>query len=156
MTMATWINVLCRAAEPVTYAELADVMNNMGGLDEAAELSPPANGPDSGDWGLVSVRYAPTKRPVIVHQKVTREEMEPSFEDLREKIEDLPAEHRATLEAWMAATQRLFIFEVQGDPPDDVWEMLAVTQSFLARERDGIVVADEAVYNAALERMFDL
>ena len=36
---------------------------------------------------------------------------------------------------------------------DDVWEMLDVLQAYLARELDGLVVTDDGVYDAGLQKI---
>ncbi len=75
-----------------------------------------------------------------------------ALSDTREQLEEVPD---STVTRYVAtrleATKQMIVFEVPDDPPEDVWLMLAQAQAFLARERDGIVVAEDGVYNAELD-----
>lgn len=60
--------MVCRQAEPVTYAQLHDVMGNMGWLDKPARFDPPvteANGSDP-EWRSFEVRWDASERPISV------------------------------------------------------------------------------------------
>jgi hypothetical protein len=90
-----------------------------------------------------AVKYQPDKRPIDV-QRWT--------DEMTATLDEIVEEHTLDeeLTARLRQSRQAFVFEVPGDPPEDVWDMLAATEAFLARERDGIVVADEGIYDAEL------
>jgi hypothetical protein len=153
--MATTIYVLCRSEKPITYAELEDVMGHMGWLDQPAKFDPPLderNGTDP-SWRSFRVEYRSDQRPIVIRHSITKEEMEPAFSDIREKLEDVEPAAAAPIAAWLDATKRMVELEIPGDPPQDVWEMLDAAETFLARERDGIIVSDEGVFDGELNQI---
>jgi hypothetical protein len=157
--MAIWINVLCRCADPVTYSELEDVMGHMGWLDRPAEFDPPLdekNGTDP-NWGSFRVKYASDKRPIVVHHFIKQEEMEPTLSDIRDKLEDFDdSEQKQEIVRRAKETRQMFQFEIPGDLPQDVWEMCDQAEAFLARERDGIIVSDEGVFDGEMKQLLRL
>ena len=155
--MPNFIHVLCRSPEPVTYAELGDFMANMGFLDEDATFEPPLDGPAAKrhEWGMMSMRYRPDKRPIQVQHWITQEEIQPTVAEIMERMEDndLSDDHQDIVERLKEAKQG-FEFELDAELPDDVWEMLDATEAWLCRERDGIILAHEGVFDAKLNQIF--
>jgi hypothetical protein len=45
------------------------------------------------------------------------------------------------------------VFEIPDDLPEDVWEMCDQAEAFLARERDGIIIADEGVIDGEMNQL---
>jgi hypothetical protein len=155
--MATRIHVACRSSSAVTDAELADYMAHMGFLDEPPTIAPTLAQMGAGDpqWRSFELGYLPDKRPIVVRHHVTRDAMAPAFEDLRERLEDVAEAQARTIGERLDHTAQLFVFEVPDDLPQDVWEMLDATEAFLARERDGIVIAEEGVFDAELNQLVE-
>jgi len=154
--MAIWINVLCSSDEPVTYAELEDVMGHMGWLDKPAVFDPPLDEKNRTDphWGSFRVKYAPDKRPIVVHHYITREEMEPTLSDIRDKLEEVDdSEAKREVVKRLDETRQMLQFEIPDDLPQDVWEMCDAAEAFLARERDGLIVSDEGVFDGEMNQL---
>lgn len=153
--MATRIYVLCRSEEPVTYGELERVMGRMGWLAQPAKFDPPRDDRNANcsDWGSFRVDYRADMRPIIVRQLTTDAEMNPALTDIREKLEEVELSAAARISTLLDKTKRMFVFEIAGDPPEDVWEMLDAGETHLARERDGIIVSDEGVFDGELDQL---
>lgn len=154
--MAIWIHVACRSEHVVTYGELEEVMGHMGWLDQPARFDPLPDASNTNDpnWGSFRVYYRPDKRPIVVHRQITSEEMEPAVADIRERLETLDdSAVKRDIEARLAATKQMFVFEIPDDLPEDVWEMCDQAEAFLARERDGIIIADEGVFDGEMNQL---
>lgn len=154
--MAIRISVLCRSNEPVSYGELENVMGHFGWLDNPAVFTPTPDETTKArtDWGMFSVRYSSTKRPIVVHQFVTTDDMAPTIEDLNELLEDADdSETKADVKTRLLDVKRMFEFEIPSEPPDDVWDMLDAAETHLARERDGIIFAEEGVFDGNMKQL---
>jgi hypothetical protein len=154
--MATRIYVLCRSDAPFTYGELEDYINHWGWLDSPARFEPLLNEQSAKDtsWSSFEVYYHPDQRAIRISRRTTSDEMEPVLSDIDEQLEDVDdSDRKRDIEARIKQTRQLFTFEVPGDPPEDVWEMLSATEALIARERDGIIFADEGVYDAEMNQL---
>ena len=149
--------MFCRDKRPVRRAELEDFMGHWGWLDEPARFEPPLDesvGADS-EWGYFELWYRDGKRPIQVRHWITRDEIQPTIDELKEEFKDALSDHPEVAKH-LSETRQAFVFEMGADLPEDVWEMLDVTEAFLARERDGIVVAWEGIYDAQLKLLLAL
>jgi hypothetical protein len=154
--MATAIYVLCRSEEPITYGELEEVMGHMGWLERPARFDPPPDDKNRNDaaWDSFEVEYDPKKRPVIVRHCVTDEEMKPHLNDVRDLFDGADeSEQLKELRARVDETKQLVLFEIPGDPPQDVWMMCDQGEAFVARERDGMIVSDEGVWDGEMNQL---
>lgn len=147
--MANPIYVCCRSSAPVTYGELEDFMGHMGFLDEDARFEPPLDDGNRNDaaWRGFKVHVHGAKQPIAVRHWTTRDQFGPTLDELREEIED------KTIASHLGATQQVIVFDLPAELPQDAWEMLDATEAHLAQRLDGIVVADDGVYDAKLERL---
>ena len=151
--MANVIYIYCRLDRPVTYRQLEDHMGHMGFLDEPAVFHPPLDSVDADDpkWDSFTCTYRPGKRPIVVRHWITPEEIEPTLQELRDVLERQQSPNMLRVAAHLAHTRQVFVFEMPDDLPEDVWEMLDATEVFLARECDGLVAADEGIYDTELQ-----
>jgi hypothetical protein len=150
--VANVIYICCRSDRAITYRRLEDHMGHMGFLDEPAVFEPPLDSvdPDDPQWDSFTCTYRAGKRPIVVRHWIAPEEIQPTMNELLERMEGQSA-NRERVAAHLADTRQAFVFEMGYDLPQDVWEMLDVTEIFLARECDGLIVADEGVYDANLK-----
>jgi hypothetical protein len=155
--MANLIYVCCRSERPITYGELEDYMGHWGWLDEPATFEPPLDQVDPANpaWAAFTLTFRPGRRPIDVRHFFTPEEIRPVLDEIIEQMddEDLVDDHAAVV-THLRETKQVVMFELPAELPPDVWEMLDATEANLAREWDGIVVADEGVYDAALAQIF--
>ena len=152
--MANWIYVCCRAGSPLTYAQLEDIMGHMGFLDHPAVFEPPIDEHNSADpkWSSFIVRCDPKKRPIVVRHLTSDAELAPLLEDLRDMVSEAGPDTRSgEVLRRLEDLSQAYTFELPDDLPEDVWEMLDVTECFIARERDGIVIAEDGAYDANLK-----
>jgi hypothetical protein len=154
--MANWIYVLCRDERLVTRGVLEDFMGHWGWLDEPATFTPALDREETSNpaWGYFELEYRPRKRPVQVHNWRTPDALQPTLDDILDA-------HAHSLSAYpddqapdRCSTGVRFRVGV-GTAPGRLG-MLDVTEAFLARERDGIVVADEGIYDADLRLLLKL
>jgi hypothetical protein len=152
--MANWIYVCCRSTASLSYAQLEDLMGHMGFLDHPAVFEPPIDERNRVDpeWSSFTVRYDPKKRRIVVRHLTSDAELAPILEDLRDMISGAePDARRGEVVERLDSLAQAYTFELPDDLPDDVWEMLDMTESFIARERDGIVIAEDGAYDANLK-----
>jgi hypothetical protein len=152
--MANSIYILCCSSAPLTYGEIEDYMGHMGFLDEPATFVPPVDASNRGDaqWASFELWFHPDRRPIQVSHWMTRDELEPTLEELREQIaDDAPEDVAGVLLERLDRVHQAVAFEFGLDPPRDVWEMLDATEAYLASTYDGIIVASEGIYDAQLK-----
>jgi len=71
-----------------------------------------------------------------------------------EKVEDADeSSSKREVLLSLGSARQIFVFEIPGNPRQDVWDMLDQAEAFLARERDGIIVADEGVFDGAMKQI---
>jgi len=152
--MAITIYVLCSSDAPMTHGEVEDYMGHMGFLDEPATFRPPVDEHNRGDanWSSFELWYRADQRPIQVSHWITVDELEPTLSELRDEIADeAPTSVLETLLPRLARIRQAVVFELGGDPPRDVWEMVDATETFIAGKYDGVIVAGEGVYDQQLK-----
>jgi hypothetical protein len=151
--MANSVYVFCRSEHTMAYRQLEDHMGHMGFLDEPAVFDPPLDKVNADDpqWDSFTCTYRRDKRPIIVRHWITPEEIDPTRQELRERLAAEPSTETARrVDTHLEETRRVFVFEMPDDVPQDVWEMLDATEVFLARNCDGVIVASNGVFDAEL------
>src|SRR5215510_7919926 len=115
--MATLIYVVCRSAEPVTYAQLKDVMGHMGWLDEPATFDPPLDQTTGTDphWRSFSVTWDPKKRPIRVKHVWENARLAISVTYIREKVDNADIAVTPELNDLLDLARQIFVFEIPED-----------------------------------------
>src|SRR5262245_31416730 len=120
--MATLIYVVCRSAEPVTYAQLEDVMGHMGWLDEPATFDPPLDQTTGADphWRSFRVTWDPNQRPIDVSRAFESARLATAVAYIREKLDDADLPVTPELDDLLDSAKQIFVFEIPGDLRQDV------------------------------------
>jgi len=148
--VAIWIHVLCRARRDLTAAELQDYIVGSELLDDPAVFSPAPNSIEARDpsWSAFAMKYARELSPIEVRHWTSDDLIRPMLDEIIGRL--TPPERHRELIARLAETRQAVVFILPNDPPVDVWDALDAAEAWLAREWDGLVVAEEGVYDADL------
>jgi hypothetical protein len=151
--LANHIYVICRSADVIPMSELQNHIATLGLLDERPRFDPSAMSAEAGnaDWSVFQIVYREGKRPIHVF-RLTGNELKPAIEDAMEFFSENcePDDHRDVAERIRTCRQMIH-FELGLEVPDDVWEMLDATESYIASSLDGIVFASDGFYDSDLQ-----
>lgn len=152
--MANHIYIFCRSTDVIPMKELGTYIATIGLLDETPSFDPPLDSPDAQDpkWTYLKVVYNPDERPIQIHRSFEPEDMAPAIEDALTMLSDNDAseEHPELIEH-IRSCRQIFHFELGLELPDDCWEMLDATESYIATALDGVVFASDGFYEKDLE-----
>lgn len=153
--MSYFITIFCRAATPLTTAEVIQFVTEGVYFVPASTFEYPR---DNEHLTWLTIHYQPRKRPVQIQRDV-----DPIFvhQQIEEVITfDLPPANAEVnnIVAHLHATQQTIGIEL--DPVgilEDAWLMLDGLKAFLAGNLDGIIYApDDGFFDAQLQRLLDL
>jgi hypothetical protein len=148
--VAIWIHILCRARREITAAEIQEYVDGTELLDSPATFIPSRDSVDARDptWSHFAMKYAAEHRPIEVRHWSNADQIRPTVEEIVGRLS--PRDRYRELIARLGETHRAIVFVLPDDPPIDVWDALDAAEAWLAREWDGLVVAEEGIYDADL------
>lgn len=152
--MGTNIQVICRSANPLTRNQITAWLDEVAILDRPPAFDPPLGDPagDIPDWDYLEIVYRPKKRPILIHRYAEHGRVGEMAGEVVERmeIEGLDDDHPELVERLKAARQ-VFFFEMGSSLPTDIWEMVDLAEAFIAEQLDGLVAADEGIYDHELQ-----
>lgn len=150
--MSESVLVLCQDTKPITCQEIIDFINDGCYFDEDVRLMNVTN-------KSVVIEYCVGVRPIIIHFFSELDTIDEMKEETRELVNDRMKNDR--LDDWMRKNilsivdrcQEIFLveFAVSTELSEECWDAMASVEAFIAREKQGIIIADEGVYNEKLE-----
>jgi hypothetical protein len=154
--MTNTVLILCENSNSTIIEKIMEFIEDGCYFDEELKFSFPDNGK------CLHIEYALNHRPIIFELiddvKIVDEIKEETIANIIEVTEEKFIERRK-IDLILSAIKRAssaFYFEFYYvDMNEDCWEMMACVESFLARENNGIIFADEGVYNSSLELFLD-
>ncbi len=153
--MSQFTNILCKSGDAPTRAVLADFAEESWYDDEPLSFVPEPNaaGMDDRNWTVLEIRLPGRDKPLVLHRDTAAD---PVTELIREAIAELgdglTAELRASLEE---ARQAIGIEFFPDTLDEDAWELIDTITAHLARELDGLVLAEDGLYDQGLEKLLD-
>lgn len=157
--MALVIHVFCQDRRPVSAAEIAGFISEGCYFARPAEIGrvPLSAGQDDDlAWSEMLIVYAAGRRPVVLQREGRMEEL---AREAAEAIGELETGNamasRRRLLSDLEQARQLFAIELDDrNLTEDCWEMVDGLQSWIARERKGVIyVAGEGLYDADLQRV---
>lgn len=143
--MSQYLHVFAASAEEFPAGELADVAASSWYGDGELGISEDAEG---GAWLLIDVPGA--ARPVTVLRDTDEDAVSAAVDEELAGRDGVPDDLAATLRR----TCQIISFEFAPDEEEsDLWELLDILQSLLARRLDGLVLAEDGIYDAELQRL---
>lgn len=152
--LANHLYVFCRSGDTLPLKELGNHIATIGLLDETPRFKPTLDSPEANDpnWTYVEVVHSPGKRPIQLHRVNGAEDMAPAISDALEALsENCEPKDHPDLDQRIRQCRQIFHFELGLQLPDDVWEALDATQSYIAKALDGIIYASNGFYDNDLE-----
>jgi hypothetical protein len=156
--VSQYLHVFAASAEDFPADELTDVATSSWygdgelGVREGADSTDSADSTeaaDGGHWLLLDLPGA-GRRPIAVLRDTDPSTVSAAVDEELAERDDVPAELAAALHR----TRQIVSFEIAPDEMDsDAWELLDVLQSVLARRLDGLVLAEDGIYDAELQRL---
>lgn len=151
--MAQWHHIFCRADATLPRAELAEHITDAWYGDGSPNITSASTGGTA--WQLsVELPGAPPRRIDLL--------LDSAQEVVAELVGEFLDEHRAQLPREVTDVLRdsRQVVSIGLKPDlldDDAWELLDVTEAFIARRLDGVVaIADDGVYDRDLQRLVRL
>jgi hypothetical protein len=138
----------------ISLTQLGHYIATIGLLDESPQFDPPLDSPAANDpqWSFLNMVYKAEKRPIQISRRFESEQMAPAIEDALTALvdHDCSDDHPELVER-IRSCRQIFHFELGFELPEDCWEMLDATESYIATELDGVVFASEGFYDIDLE-----
>ncbi|HEY0641230.1 MAG TPA: hypothetical protein VGD67_26680 [Pseudonocardiaceae bacterium] len=153
--MSQFTNILCRSGDAPARAALADFAEESWYEDEPLEFAPGRGATDQGgtDGTVLEIRLPGRDRPVVVRRDTAADAV---AELVREAVEELGGNLTDDLRTAIEGTRQVIGIEFFPETLDeDGWELLDTITAHLARELDGLVMADDGLYDRELEKLLD-
>lgn len=152
--MGITLRVYCRSKNPLTRSQIANWVDEVAVLGAEPRFVPAPDDPESGepDWDFMEIVHAPRKRPILVHRIGDTAAVGESVGETVDWMERYaPGEPPPHLVERVRASQQVFVFELSANLSEEAWELVDVAQSYIARELDGVVAAEDGIYDADLQ-----
>jgi hypothetical protein len=155
--MTSTVLILCENHNSITIKKITEFIEDGCYFDEKTKFLFPDN------EQCVHIKYAQNHRPIIFeiidNTKIVEEIKEERIESIIEITEAKSSLNKEKINLILSAISRVnhvFCFKFYYiDMDEDCWEMMACVESLLAREDNGIIFADEGIYNSNLELFLD-
>jgi hypothetical protein len=140
--MAYRYYIFCRSAEPVTRADLiAFLKDDVDFMDDhSPTFEPPAENAQGG--GVLAVHYDDDGL-ITFKVRADQNAIGGSVDEVIDKFS-----LSGPLAERLLQTRTMVVIEPAVQVPDDVWGTLACVESFLTRERDGLIYNGKGLYDA--------
>ena len=152
--MGISLYIMCRSEKPLTRNQISAWTVEVAVLGPKPQIIPPVGDPegDDPDWEYLEITYRKKKRPIQIHRVTTAANVRERVGEILETMEheDVVSDY-PDIVARLKETRQYFWIELGFNVSEHGWELIDITQSFIAQELDGIVVSDEGIFNAGLE-----
>ncbi|MGW4063133.1 hypothetical protein ACWEGE_32950 [Amycolatopsis sp. NPDC004747] len=141
--MSQYLHVFAASAEEIPVEEVADIAESAWYGDGQVNVHA-----DESHWLLIDLPGS--GRPVVVLRSTDAPTVDALVaEELGERTGITPE-----LAATLHRTRQVISFEIAPDQLDsDAWELLDTVESRLARRLDGLVLAEDGIYDAGLQKL---
>jgi hypothetical protein len=152
------IYVFCKSENIYTGRQIAEFYKFSGEFEDDLKFDPDFDSEKltREDWSGFSVNYRTGKEEVIIGRLVPGDaEFQDSLEDVfelhQDRLKKLPE-----VEKHLKASKQIYTFEFDAFFLDeDAWDVMDRVEWNLAKDLDGLVVADEGFYDKELARIGD-
>ncbi|MCA1702446.1 MAG: hypothetical protein LC808_03935 [Actinobacteria bacterium] len=154
--MSQFSNVFGRSANNISRSELGNFAIESWYGDDPLSFSPSLDDKDidSAEWTTFEAILPGKKRPIVFHRDVEQSTIDEMVNETLEELgEDAPAAIRNQLTGIRQVIGVEFFPE---ELDDDSWEMLDLILAFLARKIDGLIGADDGIYDKELKKLIDI
>jgi hypothetical protein len=150
--MSQLIHVFCCSGETLSRAEVIDFVED-GVFFDNSKFQPEENYGGESSW-VLEIIYNTEKRPIQLSintaDEVTRETIQ---EIISEHVKGQLTPEQEALIAKLNQTLQHFQIEI-GVISEECWMMLDCLEAFIANKLDGIVYADEGIYDKDLQPLW--
>ncbi len=149
--MSVSIEIFCRSEQSISRSEIIALVQEGYYFDSDPKFEPSLNSPNAQDykWDELAIYYDSARRPVIISLFIESKVVE---EMVSEAIEHLETSNKRDLSVHIAGSKKIFRIEIASwEVTEECWQMLACLEALLASELDGLIMADEGIYNKELE-----
>jgi hypothetical protein len=139
--------VYCREGRLVTVDDLIAEMRQSVFCETPVRFDPPDG---SGSWQVLQAFYQADKHPVVIRHHVEDAQVRAQIEEAHDRLAATAATHLApTVLEHLAAARQTFELELdEWGATEDAWTMAAALQAELAHSLDGLILANEGIYDA--------
>jgi hypothetical protein len=152
--MGIKLRVFCRSGGTITRRQVAEWIEEGAVLGARPVFDPEPTAPsaEAPDWDYMEITYNRKRRPIVIERVAEPGEVAESAEETVEWMERYaPDEPPRELVDALRESRQMFVFEVGAELPEKAWELVDIAQSFVARELDGLVAADEGIFDPDLQ-----
>lgn len=141
-------NIFCASMAVLSRAEIAEHLREGWYGDGEPTFAPAPD--DDPQWERLEVHMPGGGRPIIFLHDVGAAEIDALVSEV---VDEPPTPLRPETVARLRDTRQIIGIEFAPDGLDeDQWEMLDDVQAFIAGRLDGLLFADDGVYDARLQR----
>jgi hypothetical protein len=150
--MARSVLIFCQNDKFINFKDIAEFVKDGWYFDECPEFN-------IGEESFVEIKYDPNLRPIVIelfdNPQMVEEIKQESHELYLDRIKVTSIadeEAKNEIASKIAASMNIYKVEFSwSDLSESCWEMMACVESFLAKEKQGIIVADEGAYDENIE-----
>lgn len=150
--MARHVYIFCQDAKNINFKDIAEFIKDGWWFDECPEFN-------IGEESFVEIQYDPNLRPILIElfddPKMVEEIKKETYEEELENVKCTSIDEEKTkseIVGKIGASTHIYNIEFSwSDLSGDCWAMKACVEAFLAREKKGLILADEGVYDENLQ-----
>ncbi len=150
--MPRHVYIFCKDNKKINFEDIAELVKDGIFFDEDPEFN-------IGEESFIEIQYDPNLRPIFIElvddsqmvEEMKKEMYEENIKDMRcESVDD--EKKKNEIAAFIAESNNIYDIEFSwSDLSEDCWAMKACVEAFLAREKKGIILADEGAYDESLQ-----
>jgi hypothetical protein len=156
--MSKSVLIFCKNSGNFTSEEVIEFIKDGCYFEEDPKFSCP-------DENQIIIQYDLNFRPIIIESVLNSETIEEMKHETCENIlsQILQAssackeELKNTIVSELIMSKAIFLIDFSdGELSEDCWDMMASVESFIAKKNNGLIIAEEGVYNSNLEKILIL
>lgn len=147
--MSIHTSVFCASASTATFAQVVEIIEDGIFFDNEDVRYEGAPHDDGDDWSFIQIFYEISKKPVLI-ERVLGIDIKLLVGEEVDRIRNAGFDPAPWLDKISSAAV-IYTCEIDPYATEDAWDMLAAVQSFLCKWGNGLIVAEEGVYNGDLQ-----
>jgi hypothetical protein len=156
--MSKSVSIFCKDSDNLTSKQIIEFIKDGCYFEEEPKFSCP-------DENRIIIQYDLNLRPIIIESFISLEAVEEMKHETNEHVLarlehsdlDYKEELKNTILLEIIASKVIVLIEFSdGELSEDCWDMMASVESFIAKNNNGLIIAEEGVYNSSLQKILIL